>query len=219
MYSRIIKSTLSAYLAAFAAVVSAQAPASMEANPAPHPMGAPALATATPPLVNEGPAPDPDAVLLGVIRQQVDVKKARAEELGVDIQIQESRNKLDGGTSAGRSASIPDLIGLYGTGRTMTAEFIVGGTSVLTARRGDWVTGDWQIESILGNGVVLRQHASRERRTVLFGRRSVPGTLVGAASPAPFPEQAPAAPAMAGGPGPAALGSQSVPVTRYGQPE
>ncbi|MEO7326554.1 MAG: hypothetical protein ABIW82_17170 [Dokdonella sp.] len=149
-----------------------------QASPVSAPVAPMAVVATAPAAVDAtSPAADPDAILLGAIRKQVDIKKAKAEELGVDIQIQDSRTKLDGGTSAGNSTVIPDLIGLYGTDSRMTAEFIVGGTSVLTARRGEWVTADWQLESMLSNGVVLKRRDSKERRTVLFGRRSAPGTL------------------------------------------
>lgn len=123
---------------------------------------------------------DPDVVLLGELRRDIEVERSRAELLGIQQQIQETREKL-GESDAGDGNAVPSLIGLYGGGSQVTAEFLVGSgeaQTVLTARVGEWVTHRWRIERVLANGVVLAGRGG-ERRTVLFGRKSAPGVLGG----------------------------------------
>ncbi len=182
MFSRIISAAALLGIVSFATATFAQTPG--QPTPA-APATAPAVSGSAPAASDLG-APDPDAVLLGQLRKDIDKKKLEAESLGVELQIQDSRSKLDGSAGAGASAAIPELIGLYGTGDRVTAEFIVGSNTILTAKNGEWVSTDWQIESILTNGVVLKHRGSKERRTVLFGRRSAAGALPAGA---PFPDR------------------------------
>jgi len=142
---------------------------------------------------------DPDVVLLGELRRNIELERSRAELLGIQQQIQEAREKL-GESDAGDGNTVPSLIGLYGGGSHVTAEFLVGSgasQTVLTAGVGEWVTHRWRVDRMLPNGVVLAARGG-ERRTVLFGRKSAPGVLGGGSAGIPARQAAAGQPGSGG---------------------
>lgn len=180
-----------------------------------QPAQAPAV-TAVPPAVAATPArPDDglpsigpdvlrDAEAMSALRREAALAAARAESLSSQVRAQELQLQLGVG---GGLSEIPELIGLYTTPQRTWAEFLVG-QSVLTASVGDWVTPDWKLARVMENGVEVERGDGKSRRTVLFGRRTIPA---GTGSPAPrpatgMPVPAPVAPAPVVGQ-PARLGT------------
>lgn len=105
------------------------------------------------------------------MRRDIVKKQAEIEVLEADNKINEL--KVANGIN-NQQADLPELVGLYELPQRSWAEFVVG-TAVLSVEPGEWVTPEWRLKAILGNGVELAGKSGGVR-TVLFGRRSVPGS-------------------------------------------
>ncbi len=141
-------------------------------------------------LPSLGPDVVRDAQAMSALRREAALAAARAESLTNQVRAQELQLQLGG---SGGLSEIPELIGLYATPQRTWAEFLVG-QSVLTASVGDWVTAEWRLSRVMENGVEVERGDGKARRTVLFGRRSIPGSAVAAPRPAvgvPVPAAAP----------------------------
>lgn len=167
---------------------------------APVAAAAPAPATASPVkpddgLPSVGPDVTRDAEAMSALRREAALAAARAESLTNQVRAQELQMQLGVG---GGLSEIPELIGLYATPQRTWAEFLVG-QSVLTASVGDWVTPDWKLARVMENGVEVERGDGKARRTVLFGRRTIPGGA-GGAMPRPGVGAPVPAPVMPGPP-------------------
>lgn len=125
------------------------------------------------------PELSPDAVLLSAIRRQAKVAQARGELLKAKADNRAVRALLSGG-EAGQGA--PTLVGLYGAGDNVRAEFLVG-DAVLTARPGDWVNDDWRLDEILRNGVRLSGADGASKMVLLGSAATAASPLRGSAQP------------------------------------
>lgn len=107
--------------------------------------------------------PSPEALLLAEIRKQTALTEARADGLESETRLRELKSAL--GQTAGDDR-LPQLIGLYGVGQNVTAEFL-SGKSLLTVHPGDYVNNTWRLSSVVGNGVVLASKGGKTLRLLL----------------------------------------------------
>lgn len=120
------------------------------------------------PLIDERAGVDATLVRLATMQR-------RLRELRGELEIattQAELNEVRGGTDlTGGLTDTPELVGIYGTDRALTAEFVVG-RAILVAKAGDWVTPEWRLRRVLANGVELEQRGSSKPKTLLFGNRT-----------------------------------------------
>ena len=172
--------------AAAPATPAAKAPLTMN-TPVVQPAPAPATAAPPPAPVAAAPAafapaagaslaiPAPQASLdetmqnLAGLQAQVATAQVQMQLLSQQTAINQLQ-KQQGGQATGTS-DIPELVGIVGTPGNLEAEFLSSG-SLLTARNGEWVTPEWKLVNIMGNGVELTKKNGRERHTILFGHRT-----------------------------------------------
>jgi hypothetical protein len=112
------------------------------------------------------PEASDDLVSMMDLKRRSDLGRARIEALRTDIEAQQVEEQLNG--AAIGANQLPELVGLSGRSPSITAEFLVG-TRLLQARRGDWVTREWQLTDVLANGVTMTRRGGREQRNIIFG--------------------------------------------------
>lgn len=107
-----------------------------------------------------------DQISLMDLRQRAEMGRARLEAMRVDIENRQAEEVLHG-TAIGAN-QLPELVGLSGAAPNIMAEFLVG-NRIIQARKGDWVTRDWQLTNVLATGVTMTRRGGKDARTILFG--------------------------------------------------
>lgn len=121
------------------------------------------------------PAADGLADDLGTIsRMDRDLEKRQRQlqSLQLDLQIRQTQQELQGETI--QAPSVPPLVGIKGSDGDLSAEFLVS-NGLRTAREGDYVTAQWQVERIVVGQVDIKSVGGNSRHTLLLGQ-AAPGS-------------------------------------------
>lgn len=145
-----------------------------------------AVTAQTTPVAVPKPASEVDADVAALRELQKDVARTTAEValLQTQVQAQDARKQLQ--PFAKGTSDLPRLIGVFGVGDNLTAQFAVG-LNVMEVAAGEWLTSDWRVARVTGLGVELTDKQGR-KHTAMFGgqpeRTTVP-VLVPGATPKP----------------------------------
>lgn len=132
---------------------------------------APVTAPAQPEPVKISPAEEglsERALQLNDLDQRLAIAVKTLQLANTAAQQQEAEQKL-GMVRSGRS-SVPELVGVTGVGRNLTAEFL-SNNALVRVGAGDYVTEDWKVEAISASTVTLLRRGGKQRTTIQFGHK------------------------------------------------
>lgn len=139
------------------------------------------------------PASEVDADVAALRELQKDVARTQVEVslLQAQVTAQDARKQLQ--PFAKGTADLPKLIGVFGVGENLTAQFAVG-LNVIDVGAGEWLTSDWRVARITGLGVELTDRKGA-KHTAMFGGQPERTT-----APVLMPQMQPQAPMAPGYP-------------------
>lgn len=159
-----------------ASVATTVAPSSPTAGTIPLPASAVVPAPAAGAPAQPIPVTPAEEGLSNTAQQLSDMDAKLAVALkSLDLQSTQAKSneiaKKLGDVKSGLS-SVPELVGVSGVGKRLTAEFLAT-NAIVRAGAGDWITSDWKVEAITSSQVTLSRRGSKALEKINFGHKPV----------------------------------------------
>lgn len=108
----------------------------------------------------------PETQQLQTLLEQIDRTSAERQLLELRRDVNELSKDVRGTTTG--TGELPVLVGLSGSPKGYTAEFLLG-DALLQAGTGDWISNEWRVHEVSGSGVTLRNARGTQTHTMLLG--------------------------------------------------